>query len=57
MDWQRNGYGVRYVHLIDEAETHQLADHAGLQIDELFFADGHTDDLTLYAILRPPIAG
>ena len=57
LDWQRNGYGVRYVHLIDEAETHQLADHAGLQIDELFFADGHTDDLTLYAILRPPIAG
>ena len=54
LDWQRNGYGIRYVHLIDEAETHQLANHAGLQIDDLFFADGHTDDLTLYAILRPP---
>jgi len=53
LDWQRNGYGIRYVHLVDEAETHQLADHAGLQIDDLFFADGHTNDLTLYAILRP----
>ena len=56
LDWQRNGYGIRYVHLIDEAETHQLADHAELQIDELFFADGHTNDLTLYAILAPPVA-
>jgi len=57
LDWQRNGYGVRYVHLVDEAETHQLADRAGLQIDELFFADGHTNDLTLYAILHPPLTG
>ena len=57
LDWQRDGYGVRYVHLIDEAETHRLADHAGLQIDDLFFADGHTNDLTLYAILRPPRDG
>ena len=54
LDWKRNGYGVRYVHLIDEAETHQLADQAGLQIDDLFFADGYTNDLTLYAMLRPP---
>ena len=56
LDWQRNGYGVRYVHLVDEAETQQLADGAGLQIDDLFFADGHTNDLTLYAILRLPVA-
>ena len=55
LDWQRNGYGVRYVHLIDEVETHRLAERAGLQIDDLFFADGHTNDLTLYAILHRPV--
>lgn len=55
LDWQRNGYGIRYVHLVDEAETRQLADHAALEIEELFFADGHTNDLTLYAVLRSEV--
>jgi len=51
LDWQRQGYGLRYAHLVDEAETRQLADDAGLHVDELFYADGHTQDLTLYAVL------
>jgi SAM-dependent methyltransferase len=53
LDWQRDGTGLRYVHLIDEAETRQLALDADLSIEELFFADGHTNDLTLYAVMRP----
>jgi SAM-dependent methyltransferase len=51
LDWQRQGYGLRYVHLVDEDETHRLAHDAGLQIHQIFYADGHTNDLTLYALL------
>ncbi len=52
LDWRRDGYGLRYVHLINEAETRALAEAAGLRIGSLFRADGHTNDLTLYAVLR-----
>ena len=53
LDWKRDGYGLRYVHLIDEAETRRLAEAAGLHIEEMFRADGHSNDLTLYAIMAP----
>ncbi len=52
LDWQRQGRGLRYAHLIDEAETRRLAQEAGLAIEELFYADGRTNDLTLYAVVR-----
>ena len=52
LDWQREGYGIRYVHLIDEDETISLATDAGLTIETLFRADGHNNNLTLYAVLR-----
>ena len=51
LDWKRDGYGIRYVHLIDEAETQKLAQDAGLTLHNLYFADGHTNNLTLYACL------
>ncbi len=51
LDWQREGYGIRYVHLIDETETALLATSAGLHIDMVFRADGHHNNLTLYAVL------
>ncbi len=53
LDWKRDGYGLRYVHLIDEEETRRLAEAAGLRIEEMFRADGHSNDLTLYAITAP----
>ncbi len=53
LDWQRDGYGLRYVHLVDEAETKHLANTTNLQIETLYRADGHSNDLTLYAILIP----
>lgn len=52
LDWRRDGVGMRYAHTIDEAETKQLAVDAGLHIAELYHADGHTNDLTLYAVLE-----
>ncbi|MFP4395018.1 MAG: class I SAM-dependent methyltransferase [Anaerolineales bacterium] len=53
LDWQRDGYGLRYVHLIDEDETRRLAEAANLRIEEMFRADGHSNDLTLYAVAAP----
>ena len=52
MDWRREGYGFRYVHLLDEAETRRLASAAGLRLDDLFRADGRENNLTLYALLK-----
>lgn len=52
LNWQREGYGIRYVHWIGEDETITLADAAGLSIEILFRADGHHNNLTLYAVLR-----
>lgn len=54
LDWRREGHGHRYVHLVDEAETLRLAEDAGLDVAQLYRADGHTNDLTLYAILSRP---
>jgi tRNA (uracil-5-)-methyltransferase TRM9 len=53
LDWQRQGRGLRYVHLVDEEELRTLAREVGLKIVSLFRADGHTNDLTLYAVLVP----
>ena len=52
LDWRREGRGLRYVHLVDEAETHALAQAAGLTVAALFRADGREGNLTLYAVLR-----
>ncbi len=49
LDWRREGEGLRYVHLIDEAETQRLLADAGLILRALFYADGHDNALTLYA--------
>jgi SAM-dependent methyltransferase len=52
LDWVRGGTGIRYAHLIDESETRRLAHDASLRISELFYADGRTNDLTLYAVMQ-----
>lgn len=51
LDWQREGYGIRYVHLVDEEETKLLAQDAGLVLNSGFYADGHNNNLTLYALM------
>ncbi len=42
---------MRYVHLVDEKETRQLAQDTGLHLLRTYYADGHTHNLTLYAVL------
>jgi SAM-dependent methyltransferase len=51
LDWKRDGYGRRYVHLIEESETQALAQESSLKLCDMFRADGHTHNLTLYATL------
>jgi SAM-dependent methyltransferase len=52
LDWRRGGYGLRYCHLLGEAEMRSLCEEAGLSLKETFLAD---DNLSLYAIAtRPP---
>jgi SAM-dependent methyltransferase len=51
LSWQRGGYGLRYVALLDEAETQRLADAAGLRIVTQFYSDGRDGNLNLYSVL------
>lgn len=51
MTWKRNGKGFRYVAFIDDVETSELAETAGLRCVTQFRSDGREGDLNLYSIL------
>jgi SAM-dependent methyltransferase len=51
LSWQRGGYGLRYVTLIDAAATAQLAAAAGLRVRDSFRSDGRPGDSNLYTRL------
>lgn len=51
LTWQRGGFGLRYVGYIDQEETSQLANQAGLTIIHQFRSDGQEGNLSLYTIL------
>lgn len=52
LSWDRGGHGTRYVHQVTEDEIKKLAVEASLSIEEMFYADGKTGDLSLYVILK-----
>ena len=53
LTWQRAGRtGLRYVHLLDEAEARQMAAGAGLNVREVFRADGVSGDLSDYVVME-----
>ncbi len=52
LTWQRGGYGLRYVALIDEDAIAGMAKGAGLHVVDQFRADGREGNLNLYTILR-----
>jgi len=53
LSWERKGRrGLRYVHVLDQAEMARLAAGAGLRIVEAFSADGVTGELSDYAIME-----
>ncbi len=51
LTWQRDGRGLRYVHLIDREETAWLAKEASLSIVGDYRSDGREGNLNLYSIL------
>lgn len=52
LSWERKGRrGLRYVHVLDEAEARQLAAQANLRVLEVFSADGVSGDLAEYVVL------
>jgi SAM-dependent methyltransferase len=52
LTWQRDGFGLRYVCLVDETQTAKLAAAAGLHILDQFRSDGKEGDLNLYTVLK-----
>ncbi len=52
LDWKRGGRGLRYCHLVNEAEVEQLAAASGLRVRETFRAGGREGNLSLFAILE-----
>jgi len=51
LDWQRGGLGLRYCHLVNEAELAALAGQAGLHVQALFQDDGREGNLNQFAVL------
>lgn len=53
LSWERKGqHGLRYVHVLDQAEVARMAAEAGLRIVEAFCADGVTGDLSDYVVME-----
>jgi len=53
LSWERGGQrGLRYVHVLDEAEARRMAEAAGLAVIEVFRSDGVTGDLSDYVQMR-----
>lgn len=52
LDWKRAGRGLRYCHLVDEAEIERLVTDSGLGIRETFCAGGREENLSLFAVLE-----
>ncbi len=51
LDWKRGGRGLRYCHLVDEAEVERLAAESGFRVRETFRAGGREGNLSLFAVL------
>jgi len=51
LDWQREGRGLRYCHLVDGDEVARLAAGSGLAVRESFRAGGKEGNLSLFAVL------
>lgn len=52
ISWRRGGEGFRYVNVIDQDATVQLAEAADLSLVEQFYSDGAEGNLNLYTILK-----
>ncbi|MGD0575093.1 MAG: methyltransferase domain-containing protein [Anaerolineales bacterium] len=53
LDWRHGGTGVRYVHVIDQAERTRLAHESGFEECETFESDGEEGNLADYSVWSP----
>ena len=51
LDWKRGGRGLRYCHLVDEAEIQDLAAAGGFCVLSVFRAGGCEGNLSLFSVL------
>ena len=56
LDWRRGGSGLRYCHLVSESELAVLAQAAGLCLTDVFYAEGRSQKLNLFGVLRRAFA-
>lgn len=52
LNWQRGGYGLRYLNLIDEPALQRLVAPTDLTLVETFYSDGKEGNLNLYGVLQ-----
>ncbi len=58
LDWRQSSKGspqsagLRYVHLFDEGDLHNLADETGWKVKSSSYHDGHTGNLGLYQVWK-----
>jgi tRNA (uracil-5-)-methyltransferase TRM9 len=53
LTWERAGRtGLRYVHLLDEAEAREMANDGGLRVIDVFSAEGVSGDLSDYVVME-----
>lgn len=52
LDWQRGKRAYRYCHFINPQEQQQLIDQSGWKIQKTFVADGKSDKLNQYLVLK-----
>lgn len=52
LDWRSGGEGLRYVHHFSESELSSLATTSGFRVNDQFYSDGESGDLSLYQIWK-----
>ena len=52
LNWQRGGYGLRYLSLIDKPALQRLVAQTDLTLVETFHSDGREGNLNLYGVLQ-----
>lgn len=52
LDWRRGETALRYCHYVDDGEHRALVEASGLSEIATYRADGHTNDVNRYSLLR-----
>lgn len=56
LDWRRGERALRYCHYVDDAEQQALEVASGLDLLERYRADGFSNDINAYSVLKAPLS-